>query len=705
MSPAADLPRLLIVDDNPGDICLIRELLDSVNDLPFDLDTAGSLGDAIRCLEGHDFDLVLLDLGLPDSQYLDTLLNAREAAPDAAIVVLSGDWDAELALRAIRAGAQDYLVKGTFDGELLLRTIRYAVERMRSSRVLRESERRYKRLYERVHAGVFELSPSGELTSANPALVNMLGFDTESELLARDLATEIFERRSEFRNWFRVLRKEGQITQARHRLKCGDERRIVVLGNCHAVYKGHDQLVGYQGIFSDITEVHELSEQLSYEATHDALTNLANRRKFEGRLNEVMERIRSEGVTYALCYLDLDQFKIINDTCGHAAGDELLKQLGAVLDAETTGKTILARLGGDEFGVLFEVAGHKQATAAAAALIQTVKDFRFAWGERIFEISASAGVVLLDSPGLDLSEVLSAADAACYTAKDRGRGRVHFGQPGDETLERRIGEMQWAIRVKEAIREDRFVLFHQVIASSADPHLQPLHFEVLLRMIDDNRGGLIGPGLFLPAVERYNLGATLDRWVIKSVLERLEYYADRLGEFLCSINLSGQSIGDPEFLQFLEERLNASPVSPQSLCFEITESAAIQNVAAARTLIERIKKRGCTFALDDFGSGLSSFAYLKNLDVDYIKIDGMFIREIASDPVDRVTVKAIAEIAREMGKKTIAEFVEDAESIDVLRGLGVDYVQGYGISKPTPMERLLDRPAGKSREQVRQAYS
>ena len=697
MTAAADVLKLLIVEDNPGDVFLIEELLDSGDGLGFDLVNADSLAAGIRCLRNSDIDVLLLDLRLPDSQHLETLARARAVAPDVPIIVLTGERDDQLPLAAVREGAQDYLVKGTFDGELLTRTIRYAMERMRNSKALRESERRYKRLYERVEAGVFELNPAGKLISANPALVKMLGYENENELLALDLARQVFSRPSDYENWFRVLREEGQTIQSQHRLKCSDGRQIVVLGNCHGVRREQDHFVGYQGIFSDITEVHELSEQLSYEASHDALTNLANRRMFELQLNEVVDRIRREGATYALCYLDLDQFKIINDTCGHAAGDELLRQLGAVLDAGVPGKAILARLGGDEFGLLHEVDDREHALAEAEHLVQIVRDFRFVWGERVFEVSVSVGVLLLDTSVVDVNEALAAADAACFTAKDEGRGRVHFGQPGDETLARRIGEMQWAIRVKEAVREDRFALFHQPITSVSHQAGGAIHFEVLLRLIDDSRGSLIGPNQFLPAVERYNLGATLDRWVISSVLTWLERYAGRLGEFLCSINFSGQSIGDPEFLRFLEERLNSSCVPAQSLCFEITESAAIRNLGAAKKLIERLRSRGCRFSLDDFGSGLSSFAYLKNLDVDYIKIDGMFIREITTDAVDRVTVKAIAEIAREMGKQTIAEFVEDDDSIGLLRGLGVDYVQGYAIGKPAPMERLLEVTPERSR--------
>ncbi len=697
MTAAANVPKLLIVEDNPGDVFLIEELLDSGDGPGFDLVQAGNLADGIRCLENSDIDLLLLDLRLPDSQHLETLARARAVAPDVPIIVLTGDRDDQLPLAAVRDGAQDYLVKGTFDGELLTRTIRYAMERMRNSKALRESERRYKRLYERVEAGVFELNLEGKLISANPALVRMLGYENENELLALDLASQVFSQPSDYENWFRVLSQEGQTIQSQHRLKCSDGRQIVVLGNCHGVRGGHDHFVGYQGIFSDITEVHELSEQLSYEASHDALTNLANRRMFELQLNEVVDRIRCEDATYALCYLDLDQFKIINDTCGHAAGDELLRQLSAVLDAGIPGKAILARLGGDEFGLLHEVDDREHALVEAERLVQIVRDFRFAWGERVFEVSVSIGVVLLEASVLDVDEALAAADAACFTAKDDGGGRVHFGQPGDETLERRIGEMQWAIRVKEAVREDRFALFHQPIASVSDRVGQPTRFEVLLRLIDDSLGSLTGPSHFLPAVERYNLGSTLDRWVINSVLTWLERYAGSLGEFLCSINLSGQSVGDPEFLRFLEERLNSSSVAAQSLCLEITESAAIRNLGAAKKLIERIRSRGCRFSLDDFGSGLSSFAYLKNLDVDYIKIDGMFIREITTDAVDRATVKAIAEIAREMGKQTIAEFVEDGDSVAVLRGLGVNYVQGYAVGKPAPIERLLEVPPERSR--------
>ncbi len=451
-----------------------------------------------------------------------------------------------------------------------------------------------------------------------------------------------------------------------------------------------------------------VAEQLSYEASHDALTGLYNRRAFESRIKRVLQRVGKRPERYALCYVDLDQFKIINETCGHVAGDELLKHLAGALERTLRGGDVLARLGGDEFGLLLRIDDADEAHANAKRLLAAIQAFRFEWGASQLEVDASVGLVMLEDAARDTAEVMSAADTACYTAKDKGGGRVYVGRPGGETLARRIGEMQWVMRIREAVKENRLVLFQQPIASvhaggggigglgdgdgGLGLHDGTKHFELLVRSVD-SRGKLHGPNLFLPAVERYNMAPMVDRWVVNAALEWLAANGADLGAYRCSINLSGQSVGEPRFLEFLERRLDAVGVAGECLCFEITESAAIRNLGAARALMDALKKRGVRFSLDDFGSGLSSFAYLRNLNVDYVKLDGVFIKSIASDAVNRATVKSIAEIVHAMGKETIAEFVEDPGTIPLLRALGVDYVQGYGVGAPAPIERLLESEA------------
>lgn len=441
----------------------------------------------------------------------------------------------------------------------------------------------------------------------------------------------------------------------------------------------------------DVTEAHELSNQLSYQATYDDLTGLVNRREFEDRLQEVIELAHERRSDNVLCYLDLDQFKVINDTCGHMAGDELLRQLAQELYRCVRRDDTLARLGGDEFAILLENCSIDNAERAANNVRQAVQEFRFVWHENVFTIGVSIGLTLISQEGESISEVLRRADAACYAAKEAGRNRLHVFRFDDKELALRHLEMGWVSRINSALEENRLELWHQEIAeinredkfhgSTAEDH-----FEVLLRMRDTD-GTLIMPGMFLPAAERYALATKIDRWVLKALFRWLDANpgnSDSMG--LCAVNLSGQTLGDTSFHSEVIALIENSNVRADRICFEITETSAIANLSNATLFMQRLKKHGCSFALDDFGSGLSSFAYLKSLPVDFVKIDGFFVKDILSDPVDRAMVKAIIEMAHAMGKLTIAEFVENDEILHELIGLGVDYVQGYGIARPAPLK-------------------
>ncbi len=584
-------------------------------------------------------------------------------------------------------------MKGRFEGYPLVRSQRQAAQRAKGPESVRLAEERYRALYNLVDTGVFDLDVEGRLEGVNPALVRLLGYDDEDALLALDLATEVFVDAAEYAKRLRAVRAGGRIVDSKLEVKTRGGATLVVLATLHAIHDPGGVVRGYQGLLTDITEVDRLSEQLSYEASHDALTGLYNRRMFEAHLQEAVARARA-GERFGLCWIDLDQFKLINDTCGHLAGDELLKQLAETLREAARREDVLARLGGDEFGLLFAAADLAQAQAGARALLAAIRGFRFDWGEQRLDTDASVGLVMLDETVGEAGEIVAAADAACYTAKDRGGGRVYVGRAEADTMNQRIGEMHWVMRIKAAIQENRLLLYQQPIAPTqaaafgGPAHGGPLHFEILLRGLDAN-GKLYMPGDFLPAVERYNLGATVDRWVVEAALAWLAQHGEALGEVLCAINLSGQSVGEPAFLEFVEGRLEASGVPAETVCFEITESAAIRNLAAARRLMAALRQRGCRFSLDDFGSGLSSFAYLRNLDVDFVKLDGVFIKSITTDAVNRATVKCIVDLARAMGKETIAEFVEDAATISVLEGLGVDYVQGYAIGGPEPIDALI----------------
>lgn len=439
----------------------------------------------------------------------------------------------------------------------------------------------------------------------------------------------------------------------------------------------------------DVTEAHELSNQLSYQATYDDLTGLVNRREFEDRLQEVIELAQARRSENVLCYLDLDQFKVINDTCGHMAGDELLRQLAQELYRCVRRDDTLARLGGDEFAILLENCSMESAERAANNVRQAVQDFRFMWNENMFTIGVSIGLTMISQVGESISEVLRRADAACYAAKEAGRNRLHVFRMDDKELAMRHLEMSWVSRVNAALEENRLELWHQEIAEIArDESLGGStaedHFEVLLRMRDTD-GSLIMPATFLPAVERYTLAAKIDRWVLKALFRWLAENpgSKRIG--ICAVNLSGQTLGDLSFHNEVIALLDEWKVPADKICFEITETSAIANLSNAKLFMQRLKQHGCTFALDDFGSGLSSFAYLKTLPVDFVKIDGLFVKDILSDPVDRAMVKAIIEMAHAMGKLAIAEFVENDAILQELIDLGVDYVQGYGIGRPAPL--------------------
>jgi len=411
------------------------------------------------------------------------------------------------------------------------------------------------------------------------------------------------------------------------------------------------------------------------------LTGLVNRREFEARLERALKMARAREAQYALCYMDLDQFKIVNDSCGHVAGDALLGQLGALLKSKIRWRDTLARLGGDEFGVLLENCTVEEAIETAESLLKAVQDFRFVWEDRSFRLGASIGVVPIAPETASVAELLTAADSACAAAKDAGRNRVHTWQENDIDLMRRRKEMQWAARINNALEEARFELFRQPILPLHDQN-PGAHYELLLRMRDE-QGQVVAPDVFINAAERYGLTPAIDRWVIANALRWLVSEADERERLaMCSINLSGQSLGDDKFLPYVIEQFERSGIDPSKICFEITETAAIASYSQANRFINSLKELGCKFALDDFGTGLSSFGYLKHFPVDFLKIDGSFVKEMLHDPIDREMVRSINEIGHLTGKQTIAEFVESQEILTMLRGMGVDYAQGYGIGEP-----------------------
>ncbi len=431
----------------------------------------------------------------------------------------------------------------------------------------------------------------------------------------------------------------------------------------------------------DVTTIHKITRELEHQASHDALTGLVNRQEFEARLRRAMENI-PEDKGHALLYLDLDQFKIVNDTCGHSAGDKLLKQLTCMLQGKVRGADTLARLGGDEFGVLLKRCSLERAREIAERLRQTVAEFRFSWKGKGIDIGVSIGLVAIDGTNNNPAAIMSSAESACYVAKEQGRNRIHIYASDDRALASHQGLMQWVPRIRQALEEERFRLYFQTILPLCPEETKKNScYETLIRMVGE-QGEIISPMAFIPSAERYNLITTLDRWVVRNTLILLTTRATNIT--LCTINLSGQSICEKGFMEYIVKEIKQSGVDARRLCFEITETAAIANLSEAVRFICRLKELQCRFALDDFGSGFSSFAYLKNLPVDYLKIYGGFVKDMVHNAVDHTMVESINQIAHAMEIQTIAEFVEDNETLKLLTKMGVNYAQGYGIGKPAP---------------------
>jgi len=449
-------------------------------------------------------------------------------------------------------------------------------------------------------------------------------------------------------------------------------------------------MLGAVLVFSNITEARNMAQQIIHQATHDSLTGLCNRSEFEKRLHNAIKSARENRAIHCLCYLDLDQFKIINDTAGHAAGDELLRNLTIYLKSKIRSRDTLARHGGDEFCLLLDNCKLDQAYRIANSLLDAIKSFNFEWQGRTYSVSASIGLVPITSNTLNTAEVMSQADVACYTAKDLGRNRVYIYENDDNKMAARHSEILRVADLTDSIKANRFRIYCQSITPLQPESHESIHYELLIRAIDLD-GKIELPKTFIPAAERYGMMATIDRWVIRSAFERYMELFNSSEKVKIAINLSGNSLADSTLLQYIRENISSSGIPANNVCFEITETAAINNLEQARKIITELKYLGCQFALDDFGSGVSSFTYLKNLPVDYLKIDGSFVMDMINDPINIAMVAAINEIGHVMGIKTIAECAESKEIIEQLTRLGVDYAQGYAISTPMPIDVVASK--------------
>lgn len=541
--------------------------------------------------------------------------------------------------------------------------------------------------------GIFVICDEMKFHVANPVLESWLG-TTESTLTehnARRPITEFIgcqDGEKVFVEHFTSVLRTGTPV----RFECviqppGGARRCIEIALSQVALEAGHMFIG---VARDITERKRMREELGHRATHDHMTGLVNRHEFEQRLKGLLASAQQEDRQHALLYMDLDQFKVVNDTCGHLAGDALLSEISAMLKDNVRSSDTLARLGGDEFALLLKDCPVNRASRIAELYRQEIGEFRFAWEGKIFKVGVSIGLAPITSASLNAMEVMRAADTACYVSKSKGGNHIHVGADDRESRDMR-GQMSWVERINRALEEDRFCLYYQDIipvGASGEGHR---HCEILLRMIGGD-GDVIAPSEFIAAAERFNLMPVLDRWVIETLFKAMaEQWRDEVnssgegGHSLWAINLSGTSINDASFPGFLREQIEGHRIPAHLIGFEITETAAVRNIRKASQFINEMKTLGCRFALDDFGSGMSSFAYLSNLAVDYMKIDGALVRDVVSNPVSRVMVEAINKIAQSMQIETIAEYVENGDILRELEEIGVDHVQGYAIHRPQPL--------------------
>ncbi len=704
--------RVLIVEDESiVALDLQRRLIRLGYEVPR---VAASHDQALKAVNETYPNIVLMDINI--SGNIDGIDTAAKL--DVPVIYLTAYSEEKTLQRAKATKPYGYLVKPFSERELHA-TIQMALERhgvetrLRISENLlavayakmevgkRELEIRAMELFEEkqrlevtlnsIGDGVITTDKLGHVTYLNPVAEEKTGWSMAEacgQPISRILVLMNEETQQAAPSPIEVTLRTGEIAGLAHHSALINRQGVVysIEDSAAPMRDRANQIIGAVLVFHDVSDARRLADEMTYQATHDALTDLVNRREFERRLEKAIQSATLHGHQHALAYLDLDQFKIVNDTCGHSAGDELLRQITGLLRLTLRANDTLARLGGDEFGVLLETCPPYFALQIAENLRNIIGDFHFVWDDKTFPISVSIGLVSFGGQGPErkgLTEILRIADSACYTAKDLGRNRIHVYEADDNAMNKRHGELDWYTRIYRAMEQNRLVLYVQKIVSlnGADPYQE--HVEILLRLVGED-GQIVPPMAFIPAAERYGLMPEIDRWVIRTAFAHIAGLP-HAARSLFSINLSGGSLNDEKALLFICEQLATSGVPPDSICFEITETAAIANLLNARAFIVALREKGCKFALDDFGSGMSSFAYLKHLPVNFLKIDGCFVKDIVNDGVDAAMVTAINNIGHVMGLETIAEFVENEEILAILSGIGVDFAQGYGIGYPVPI--------------------
>lgn len=534
--------------------------------------------------------------------------------------------------------------------------------------------------------GVISTNKEGLITYLNPAAEALTGWsNSQASGLHIEQVFKIYNETSMEKVVNPALlgmKKRKTINLARHSVLINrQDQKISIEDSGAPIIDKAGNIVGSVLVFHDATEERDLKKRLTWQALHDSLTRLKNRQAFENGLDELIQRsVHYQTHNHCLLYIDLDQFKIINDTVGHSAGDEQLKQVASILREHVRETDLLARIGGDEFAVLLENCSLENALRIAENIRVAVHEHRFLWKDRVFDIGTSIGITQMRGY-FNRATAMSQADIACYIAKDSGRNRIHVYNEENQAF----SNLDWANRIKRSLEDEKFILYAQKIIPLQHDKKHNL-YEVLVRLQDDDN--IITPDQFLPAAERFNLMSDLDLYIVRHVYEWLTEHAKQVDRI--NINISGQSLSNPDFSNKLLAILERYPHLNQKICFEVLETTAITHMSASIKFLKRIKSHGCRLALDDFGSGFSSFGWLKTLPVDYVKIDGAFILDILTDPIDAAMVRAIHQISDHMNIETIAEFVENQEVADWLTSIGIDYAQGYHFHKPSPLNSILE---------------
>jgi len=541
---------------------------------------------------------------------------------------------------------------------------------------------------ESLSEAIITTSPQGQIDYMNTAAESMTGMSRD-DALGKPFSEVVKlvdegDRRDLGDPAGRSLSLRKRVSMGRRALLMPAEghAEVSIDATASPVLSPDGEISGAVVIMRDVGELRGLTREMSYQASHDALTGLVNRREFERQVNAGLDAVKAEGGNHILCYMDLDRFKAVNDTCGHLAGDNMLREVAGLLRDQVRDSDVVARLGGDEFAMLLVGCPLEKARQIAEDACSAVRNYRFVWQDRIFDIGISVGVVEINQQSSSLEDVLGAADSACYVAKQQGRGRVHIYSANEEKAARQRGEIHWLRKIQAALKDDCFELFAQPIISVAGRIPRGPAVEVLLRLNDEDEGQ-IGPGKFIAAAERYHLIGALDRWVVQATLASIANGSIRLpDERSVAINISGQTMADDEFLEFVVEALDHSQVDPAQICFDVTERAVLADLNHARRFIGVLHGIGCSFALDDFGSDIGSLASLNGLEIDFLKLDGLYTRNLAGDAVSQEVVSSVTRLSHAVGFKVIAEQVEDQASFDELRELGVNFIQGNYVEEP-----------------------